>query len=80
MDSDAQAVGEAMQRLVEAADALPGAFRAEIGIYYHAGVTSPHKWQCLVEADIEGTQFDVWGSSPPEAIDRAIEEAWRRVP
>ena len=69
-----------MQRLVEAADALPGAFRAEIGIYYHAGVTSPHKWQCLVEADIEGTQFDVWGSSPPEAIDRAIEEAWRRVP
>ena len=40
----------------------------------------PEKWQCLVEADIDGTQFDVWGSSPPVAIDRAIEEAWRRVP
>ena len=52
-------------RLAQAADSLPGAFKAEIGIYYHAGVTGPEKWQCLVEADIEGTQFDVCDFSRP---------------
>jgi hypothetical protein len=54
---------------------------AEIGIYYyHAGVTGPQKWQCLVEADIVGKEFNVWGSSAPQAIDQAIQEAWSRVP
>lgn len=70
MDGDA-----VLSKIVELADALPGAFRAEVGLRYHAG-GGPEQWQCEVEGDLLGDDsgiFAVWGRTPAEAVDRAVE-------
>jgi hypothetical protein len=72
-------VEQALTSLVDTADTLPGTFSPEVGIWYYPGVVSNTKWACDVEADIVGTSFRVWGDSPQQAIQRAIQEAWRRA-
>lgn len=73
-------VEDALGTLVETANALPGAFSAEIDLCYHAGVIDGKRWSCGVEADMYGQSFTVWANSPQQAITLAVTEAWRRVP
>ena len=47
-------IDEAIELMRATADALPGAFRAEMGLWYHAGVTGPEAWACDVEGDLSG--------------------------
>ena len=75
-----ETAGDALQGLVELGTRLPGSFRAEVGLYFLAGVTADTKWACDVEADIYGNHFRVWGTTPEEAVAQATTEAWRRVP
>jgi len=62
---------------------LPGAYRPEFTLTYWAGVTKAEPWCCSVEGDImgdDGDRFDVLAHTAAEALRRASEEAWRRVP
>ena len=77
---DEAAIEQALARMVETADALPGTFSAEFGLFYSGGRTEAFRWACDVEADIWGQTVRVWAETPQQAIDRAIAEAWRRVP
>lgn len=45
-------VEQALALLVEMANALPGAFSAEVALGYLAGVVDDKRWTCEVEADI----------------------------
>lgn len=79
---DELSVNDAIALMQSTADALPGAFGAEIGLVYHAG-GGPEPWACDVEGDLlgdDGGMFRIWGATPQEAIQRAVAEAWRRVP
>ena len=77
-------VSEALAEMVRTADALPGAFKAEFTLTYWASVIEPgESWLCTVEGDIQGddgSSFSVLGHTAEEALMRAAEEAWRRVP
>jgi hypothetical protein len=76
---------QALEAMVDTAENLPGAFRPEFSLTYWAGVTEPAEaWSCTVEGDINGDngteRFFVLGRTAAEALRRASEEAWRRVP
>jgi hypothetical protein len=79
---DAWTVEEAIAKMVETANALPGTFKAEFALRYHAGVTGPEPWQVEVEGDLLGDEatFVVWGRTAQETIGKAVYEAWARVP
>jgi hypothetical protein len=77
---DDPSIEQAVENMVEAARALPGAYSAEISLSYFAGVTNDKRWICEIDADIHGDRFGIWATTPQEAIELAIREAWRRVP
>jgi hypothetical protein len=77
-------VEAALARMTKTVDELPGAFRAEFSLGYWAGVVPPAEaWACTVEGDIlgdDGSSFTVLGRTAAEALNRASDEARRRVP
>jgi hypothetical protein len=78
-------IEEAIQLMKATADELPGAFGAEFALYYKGRTTGPEPWACDVEGDLlsvdnDGGIFRVLGATPQEAIQRGVDEAWRRVP
>jgi hypothetical protein len=79
-DEHASSIEQAVERLVETAESLPGTFSPEVALWFFPGVITKKRWACEVEADIYGNHFTVWGLSPEEAIDLGVAEAWRRVP
>jgi hypothetical protein len=78
---DDVAVSDAIRRMQEAAELLPGTFRAEFALVVYGGVAAgAGNWAFEVEGDIAEGNFAVWGHSPQEAVIKAVREAWRRVP
>jgi len=77
-------VVEALAAMVDTAEALPGTFKSQFTLTYWAGVTPPAEpWLCTVEGDIlgdNGSTFSVLGRSAAEALRKASDEAWKRVP
>jgi hypothetical protein len=72
---------EALDELIELIDTMPGRFRGEFQLGYWGGVTQgADAWSVRVEADIEGTEFFVTGSSPSAVLRKALGEANRRIP
>src|SRR5580658_10027571 len=69
-----------LESMVEFANAVPGAFSAEIWLGYLPGVSTDKQWVCRIEADLQRGEFGVWSTSAHEATALAIQEAWRRVP
>jgi len=62
-------------------DTMPGAFRGEFQLGYWVGVTEgSDAWSIRVEADIEGTEFFLTGSTPSAVLRKAVEETRRRIP
>ena len=67
--------------MVEAGDALPGAYFAQIALRYHAGKMGD-RWECEIAADLkgdDGDMFSIWGPTPAEVVHAAVAEAWRRI-
>ena len=78
-------IEQALTALIETSERIPGAFRPEWSLTYSAGVVEgAEPWKCEFEGDIlgdKGTEvFAVLGHTAAEALLRASEEAWRRVP
>jgi len=77
-------VESALADVVNTAETLPGTYRPEFTLTYLAGVTEgAEQWCCSVEGDIvgdDGDTFSVLGHTAAEALRKASEEAWRRIP
>jgi hypothetical protein len=78
-------IEQTLTALIETAETLPGKFRPEWRLTYWAGVAEQaESWHCEFEGDIlgdNGTEtFVVLGHTAAEALRRASEESWRRVP
>ncbi len=74
----------ALATMVDTAERLPGQYKAEFTLTYWSGVAPPAEpWLCTVEGDIhgdDGDSFSVLGRTAAEALLRASDEAWKRVP
>lgn len=78
MDSE---LPQAMDELIELIDTMPGTFRGEFQLGYWGGVTEgADAWSVRVEADIEGTEFFLTGSTPSAVLRKALEETKLRIP
>jgi len=74
-------VPEALRRLVELMETMPGSFRGEFQLGYWGGVTGgADAWSVRVEADIDETEFFLTGSTAEEVLRKAFDETQRRIP
>lgn len=74
-------VPEALHRMVELLETMPGAFRGEFHLGFWGGVTGGADARSIqVEADIEDGEFFLTAQSPEEALQKALEETRRRTP
>jgi hypothetical protein len=72
---------EALDELIVLIDTMPGAFRGEFQLGYWGGISGgAEAWSVRVEADIEGTEFFLTGSSPSAVLRKALEETRPRIP
>jgi hypothetical protein len=67
-------VDSALSRLVAEVESFgessPGEFRLE----YTGGVHAPATpWLCVVEVDVPGGEFSVWGNDPGDVLFQAVE-------
>ena len=70
-----------LTRLVEVIETMPGAFRGEFQLGFWGGVTEgADAWSIRVEADMEDTESFLTASTPVDAIQKALDEAQRRIP
>jgi hypothetical protein len=79
-DETGSGADSVLETMVEFANAVPGAFSAEIWLAYFPGVSTDKQWLCQIEADLHGGIFGIWASSPDRAVGLAIKQARRRVP